>query len=234
MALPKLNSDPKYKVTVPSTGKEISFRPYLVKEEKVLMMAFESGDVKQAIQAIGDTLQACIIDEIDVKKLATFDIEYLFTQIRSKSVGETATILLGCEKCETKNEYNLDISTIEVDVPQKNTSKIQLTDSVFVEMRFPQFSRVMNEIGEKTGVEDGFDTVIASIESISTEDERYEADDFSEEELREFVEQLTTDQFQKLLDFLKGVPQIKHVAKFNCIECKTENEVVLSGLRDFL
>jgi len=114
MALPKLNTAPIYELSVPSTGDRVSYRPYLVKEEKVLMMAFESGDQRQALKAIVATIDACIQDKINVAELATFDVEYMFTQIRSKSAGEKSTILLKCQECETQNEIDIDLSKVEV------------------------------------------------------------------------------------------------------------------------
>mgnify|MGYP000383055557 CR=1 FL=1 len=234
MALPKMNSSPKYELTIPSTGQHITYRPYLVKEEKVLMIAFESGDVKQAVRAISDTLDACITEDVNLSTLATFDVEYIFTQIRSKSVGEKATVLLACTNCETKNEYEFDISSIEVNVDSEKSNVIELTEGVSVEMQYPQFSKVLNDIGDKNGVEDGFDTVVSSIKAILTEDERISAVDVTVEELKEFVESLTTEQFSKLLDFLKALPQIKHDATYDCISCGTNNTQRLAGLRDFL
>lgn len=234
MALPKMNSSPKYELTIPSTGQNITYRPYLVKEEKVLMIAFESGDVKQSVRAISDTLDACITEDVDLSTLATFDVEYIFTQIRSKSVGEKATILLSCTNCGTKNEYEFDISLIEVNVDSKKSNTIELTEGISVEMQYPQFSKVLNDIGDKKGVENGFDTVVSSIKAVLTDEERISSMDVPVEELVEFVESLTTEQFSKLLDFLKALPQIRHDASYDCVSCGTSNTQRLAGLRDFL
>jgi hypothetical protein len=234
MALPKLNSSPKYELTIPSTGQSITYRPYLVKEEKVLMIAFESGDVKQAVRAIADTLEACITEDIQIATLATFDVEYIFTQVRAKSVGERATILLACSNCQTKNEYEFDISSIEVNIDPNVSSVIELAEGVSVEMQYPQFIKVLNDIGDKTGVEDGFDTVVNSIKAILTEEERISVSDVSIEDINEFVESLTTEQFSRLLNFIKALPQIKHDAEYECKSCGTSNIQTLAGLRDFL
>ena len=234
MALPKLNSSPQYELTIPSTGQRVTFRPYLVKEEKVLMIAFESGDVKEAVRAIANTLEACITEDIKMSELATFDVEYIFTQVRSKSVGEVATILLTCNNCETKNEYEFDVSKITVDVGEQKDTIIQLSDTVSVEMQYPQFTKVLNDLGDKRGVEDGFDTVVSSIKAVLTEEERISANDVSIADLVEFVESLTTAQFSKLLEFLKTLPAIRHDAEYDCKKCGTHNVQVLSGLRDFL
>jgi len=233
MALPKLNSDPKYKVTVPSTGKEVSFRPYLVKEEKVLMMAFESKDQKQALRAIVDTLSACIDEEMDISALKTFDIEYLFTQIRSKSVGENSTVYLSCTECGSKNEQNVDITSVEVTKPEKDPI-IELTPSISVEMDYPSYENVMNTDLEGDEIEVGFSMVVNSIKSIITEDERTDAKDVNKKELVEFVESMNQIQFQQVSDFLNQIPAMEHDVKFDCKDCGHHNEIKLKGIQDFL
>ena len=233
MALPKLNSDPKYKVTIPSTGKEVSFRPYLVKEEKVLMMAFESQDQKQALRAIVDTLRACIDEEIDVLSLKTFDVEYLFTQIRSKSVGEKSTVYLSCSKCESKNEQTVDISSVKVDSPEVN-KVIELTPTVSVEMDYPSYDSIMSMNLSGDEIEVGFSMMINCIKSIITEEERVSANDVTKKELTEFVESMNQQQFQKISEFLKEIPAMKQDVEFTCGSCGHENTVTLKGIQDFL
>lgn len=233
MALPKLNSDPKYKVTIPSSGKEISFRPYLVKEEKVLMMAFESQDQKQALRAIVDTLSACIDEDIDVMALKTFDIEHLFTQIRSKSVGENSTIYLKCKHCETKNEKTIDVSSVKVDVPDVD-KVIELTPTISVEMDYPSYHNVMATDLEGDEIEVGFSMILNSIRAIMTEDERVDVSDVSKKELVEFVESMNQEQFQRISNFLNNIPTMKHNVEFDCSSCGEHNEVTLQGMQDFL
>lgn len=233
MALPKLNSDPKYRVTIPSSGKEVSFRPYLVKEEKVLMMAFESQDQKQALRAIVDTLRACIDDEIDVLSLKTFDVEYLFTQIRSKSVGENSTVYLSCSECGTKNEQTIDISSVKVN-ESKVDKIIELTPSVSVEMDYPSYNDIISINLEGDQIEVGFSMIINSIKAIITEDERTDAKDATKKELTEFVESMNQIQFQKVSDFLNEIPSMRHEVEFACKDCGHENQVTLKGIQDFL
>jgi hypothetical protein len=126
MALPKLDS-PTYELSVPSTGAKIPYRPYLVKEEKILMMAMESNNTNQMMTAVKDVIRSCTSESVDVDTLAMFDIEYIFTQLRAKSVGETATIKVKCEECETSNEVDVDLQEVRVDIPQSDTKVIKLT-----------------------------------------------------------------------------------------------------------
>jgi Zn finger protein HypA/HybF involved in hydrogenase expression len=234
MALPKLNATPNYTVKVPSTGKKVGYRPYLVKEEKVLMIAFETGDQKQALGAVVDTLAACIQDDINVNALTTFDIEYLFTQIRSKSVGEKSTVMLPCSSCETKNEVDIDIASIEVDVPKDKSNIIELTPTVSVEMQYPSYTAVSNVDLEGNETQLGFQMLVKCIAAIHTDEERYDASEASEEELMEFIESMTTSQFQKVSAFLQDMPSLKKEVKFLCEKCGSENAQVLKGIGDFL
>src|SRR6056297_1695954 len=136
MALPKLNS-PTYELKIPSTGAEVSYRPYLVKEEKILMMAMESNDTEQMMRAVTDVIRSCTSDSIDVNTLAMFDIEYIFTQLRAKSVGETSTIKVNCKSCDSSNEVDVNLEEVRVDVPESDTHTIPLTDTVGVSLRYP-------------------------------------------------------------------------------------------------
>ena len=143
MALPKLNESIKYTTKIPSNGKQVKFRPYLVKEEKILMMALESEDKKVALDAISDTIAACIDEDINVYNLPVFDIEYLFTQIRSKSVGESSDINIKCSECSTPNQVSIDLSKIKVAVP-KTIKPIKLTDDMTLTLKYPVLSEVTN------------------------------------------------------------------------------------------
>ena len=137
MALPKLNDAPKYEIAVPSTGQKVRYRPYLVKEEKVLMLAMESQDQRSALNAIVDTIESCVQDDLNTKDLTTFDVEYLFTQIRSKSVGETAKIGVTCTHCDQQNEIEIKLDDIKVGNPDGLETNIELTDNITLLMRWP-------------------------------------------------------------------------------------------------
>jgi hypothetical protein len=233
MALPKLNDSPSYTLEVPSTGQKVTYRPYLVKEEKVLMIAFESGDQKQALRAIADTLDACIVEDLVLSELTTFDIEYMFTQVRSKSVGEVASIVLPCSSCEAKNEIDLDVSSIKVDMPEVEWN-IELTPSISVEMKYPSYEVVMDLDLTDNETEVGFKMIAKSISAILTEDERIDTRDVSESEVMDFIGQMTTDQFQKVSGFLQKMPALQKEVKFQCIKCGEVTEQTLKGVGDFL
>ena len=237
MALPKLNTSPIYEISVPSTKQRVSFRPYLVKEEKVMIMAFESGDQNQTLKAILSTIEACVQDKIDMSSLATFDVEYLFTQIRSKSAGEKSTVLLKCEKCGTEHEYQVDLSTIKVDIDERDPL-VELTDDITVEMRYPPYKAIVdtNMQGDQLGV--GLDMVAASISAIivkdGLEEQRTDTKDVSRKELIDFIESMTTDQFEKVTQYISNLPAMKHNAEYTCLNCEHDNVYEMKGISDFL
>lgn len=233
MALPRLNETPSYEVKIPSTGQKVSYRPYLVKEEKVLMMAFESGDQKQALRSIVDTLKACIQEDIDLVTLTSFDIEYLFTQIRSRSVGENANILIPCKECDHKNEIELDVSTIEVNIP-KVDKVIRLTDQISVEMKYPSYQALMVTDLEAGELELGMALIGQCIDAVLTEEERYDASEVSAEDIQQFIESMTAVQFQSVAEFIQTLPALSKDIDFTCKSCGSENTTTLKGLNDFL
>ena len=142
MALPKLNNFPEYETIIPSTNKTIKYRPFLVKEQKVLLIAMESQDTKQIINAVTNTILACVKDKISINALTTYDVEYLFTQIRAKAVGEKATINNNCEKCETPNEVSIDLSKVVVNMTEKSSAVIVLSDDIKLTLRHPGYNDI--------------------------------------------------------------------------------------------
>ena len=235
MALPKINETLNFTMKVPSTGKTVKYRPYLVKEEKVLLQAFESGDTKTCLEAMVDTLDACIDSKskLDVGSLATFDVEYMFIKVRSKSVGETSKISVNCSECSTANPYTVELEEVGVNV-EKLDNIIQLTDDVAVEMKYPTYDHIADET-----VTEGSDTAAAMtvltkcISAVLMGEERIDATESSTEELTEFVESMTANQLQLLSDFLEKMPAVKHDIEFTCTNCKHENKLELKGLADF-
>ena len=143
MALPKLNDSPKYELVIPSTQKAVRFRPYLVKEEKVLMMAMESQDEAQVLGAITDTIAACVDDNIKISKLTTFDVEYMFIQIRAKSVGESIELNMACKECEHQTAVSVKLDDVKIDVP-KVSNMIELSDQISIEMRWPTYTAMLD------------------------------------------------------------------------------------------
>ena len=231
--LPKLNATPKYELTIPSTQQTVKYRPYLIKEEKVLLLAFESKDEKQSMQAMVDTIEACIQDTIDVSRLTTFDVEYMFTQIRSKSVGEKSKVGLVCSECGESTAEEIDISTIEIDVPDIN-NKIKLTDDISLEMRYPTFQVFIDNF--KTGISESdfsFMVVRHCISAVETEEERIDMSEVPEKEVEEFIDSLDNIQFKAMSDFISSMPTMNKEVEFTCEHCEHKNKTTLKGIKDF-
>lgn len=235
MALPKLNDKPKYEVVIPSTQKTVRFRPYLVKEEKVLMMAMESKNQKQMLEAVVDTITACIDEPVQKNSLTIFDVEYLFTQIRSKSVGETATVGLKCEKCEHTNEVQVKLDNIKVDMVKTNDT-IDLADNIKLKMQYPKYQNIINTESlqdESSTTQQTFDMIIQCIESVQTEEENIKISDEPREDVMAFIESLNTQQFNKIREFVEKMPKLKHNLKYACEKCGHNHDIVLEGMNDF-
>lgn len=229
MALPKLNDVPKYELIIPSTGTKVRFRPYLVKEEKVLMVAAESGDANQIMNAMVDTVCACVDKPINRNDLTTFDLEYMFIQIRSKSVGETADLNLRCESCEEINKCTVNLEQIQCSTSSADRI-IQLTDTVAVEMKYPGYTNINITQDESTL---GFEILADCLKAVLTEDERIEIADEPKESVIEFLESMSKQQFEKVAGFLETIPQIKLDIEFDCTKCSHHNVITVRGMQGF-
>jgi hypothetical protein len=248
MALPRLNDTPKYSLTIPSTGQKVKFRPYLVKEEKVLMIAFESQDTQQSLNAIVDTIGACLDPEanVNLERLTTFDVEYMFLQIRAKSAGEVARVYITCpnefpddilremHKCGASNEIEIDLETITVEVPE-GKGIIELTDDISVQMQYPSYRSVIATVDEEgnQSVEDGFRTLSNSIDAVLTGEQRMSFKDETEEEIQAFIDSLSERQLKKLVDFVDEMPELKKVVDYTCKKCSHKGKIELKGIQDF-
>ena len=235
MALPKLNVTNTYRLTIPSTGVEVTYRPYLVKEEKQMMIANETGDQKQMMEVMAKTISACVEENIKVKELTTFDVEYIFTQIRGRSVGETADITISCgdAECGHRSEVNINMTEAEVDM-KKTDSLIELTDSISVEMKYPAYGDVITNFKEgDESVEFGFTMLARSIEAVLTEEERIILKDLPVKEVKDFIDSMTRQQFEKVGEFLNDIPKLSLDVEWNCEKCGKENKHELTGLQDF-
>lgn len=233
MALPVINDIPKYKVTIPSTGKVALFRPFLVKEQKILMMALESKDAEQIVRATNDTIASCI-EGVDINTLATFDVDYIFLQIRAKSVGETSTINVLCSECDGENEITLNLEEIGIKVDQK-APEIVLNDKYTLKLRYPKYNDIIKMMiqPDLKNVGKLFHTALSSLDSLLTEDERISFDDESEEELVKFLDGLNTAQFEKIMEFVNGIPMLKKDIKFKCQSCEHDNDQMVEGIESF-
>jgi len=233
MALPQLNSV-KYDLFLPGLGKTVEFRPYLVKEEKILMMALESQDQKQILSAVVDIIDACVFDDIDVKKLAVFDVELLFITLRSKSVGEGVDINMKCSECETENPVSIALDEINVPTVDHESKTLMITDNVGVTLRYPSFQDVQKQKPEEMDTMDGVLKLLAScIETIFDAEEVHDTKDLKESEVLEFVEQMNNNQFQSISEFFNDMPSLRSVVHFKCANCEHENEIELRGIQSF-
>ena len=235
MALPKLNETLNFTMTVPSTGKKVKYRPYLVKEEKVLLQAFESGDTRTCLEAMADTIGACVDPKSNlvVESLSTFDVEYMFIKVRSKSVGETSHIQIKCSECGEGNPVAVDLDAIEVEVGASD-NVINITDNIAVEMRYPTYGTL---IEQGSDVKEDMDTALRlismSISAVLTDEERIDCEKQSQEEVVDFLTSMTATQLKSLSDFMENMPALKHEVEFECKNCQHENKVELKGLSDF-
>jgi len=234
MALPKLNDSPKYSLVIPSTQQTVHFRPYLVKEEKVLLMAFESGDEQSTLRAVLDTIESCIQDKFNKNKLTTFDVEYMFTQIRAKSVGEKTKIGVKCEHCGIQNEIEINLEEVQVSHPEKKSNIIKLTDDISLEMRYPSYRHLAEgNVELNNSPKNAFTLITKCIDAIRTEDERISLDDEPQESVDEFLESMTGGQFAMLAEFLQDMPKTTYHLQFTCTDCKEENDRTIEGMQNF-
>ena len=236
MPLPKINT-PTYELTLPSNGKKIKYRPFLVREEKILIMALETEDQKQITAAIIQILTACIMTRgVKLNELATFDIEYLFLNVRSKSVGETISLNLICPDDEkTSVEVSIDLDSIKVKKDKSHTNIVKLDDNLSLKLKYPsmkQFIESNFEAGVET-VSNTMDVVISSIDMIYNEEESWNASESTKKELEDFIDQLNTKQFKLIENFFDTMPKLSHKIKVKNPKTNVESTILLEGLAAF-
>jgi len=235
MPLPKI-STPTYGLTIPSSNKKIKYRPFLVKEEKILIIAMESQDDKQIAEAVKNVLGSCILTKgISVDKLSTFDIEYLFLNIRGKSVGETVEVMITCpDDNTTKVPVVINLDEIQVKRSDEHDIDINLDGKLSMRMKYPSMGEfVKNNFNVEMKVEDTFDMVCSCIEQVFSEDESWAASDCTKKELLDFLESLDSNQFKKIEKFFDTMPKLSHTIKVTNPKTKIESDVVLEGLNAF-
>jgi len=235
MALPKLNT-PTYELELPSSDEKIKFRPFLVKEEKVLMIAMESGKSADITNAVKDIVKTCTFDKLDISNIPMFDVEYVFLRIRSKSVGEVSKLKLLCpDDKKTYANVEVNLEDVQVQVGDEHTNKIDLGDGKGMIMTYPtidSFAETGIQSITATNMIDVIQTCILQIYEEKGE-KVYEAKDQTKKELGEFIEQMNTGQFQKLQQFFDTMPKLKHTIKVKNPKTKKESEITLQGLNDF-
>ena len=235
MALPKLNT-PTYELEVPSTDEKIKYRPFLVKEEKILLMAMESGKNEDIVQAVKDIVLACTFDKLDVSNLPMFDIEYIFLNIRAKSVGEISKLKLLCpDDKKTYADVELDLTEVKVQVDDNHTNKIELTDDMGMIMTYPTIDSFLESGIETINANNMLDVIGSCVLQIyeNNGEKVYQAKDQTKKELTEFIESMNSGQFKKLQSFFDTMPKLKHTIKVKNPKTKKESKVTLTGLNDF-
>ena len=236
MALPIVET-PRFELTLPSTDMKVQYRPFLVKEEKVLYMALESGDENQMQQATKDILTAVTFNKIDVELLPTFDVEYIFLQVRAKSVGEVAKFKIICpDDSKTYGDIEVDISKVEVQVDDAHTNDILLDEKrkLGVMLKYPNMKVLYDTQGIKAlKYEDIIKLIIGCVDYIYEGEKNYPTSESTHEELKEFFENLSQDQFSKIRKFFDSMPKLRHVTKVKNPKTGVESTVTFSGLQDF-
>ncbi len=237
MPLPKI-STPTYELELPSTGQKIKFRPFLVREEKLLVLAMESEDTKQITTAIKTVIKNCIeTKNVKIETLPTFDIEFLFLNIRGKSVGEDIEVNIICpDDEETTVPVTINVDDIKVQKNEDHNKKIKIDDSIMMEMKYPsleQFIKSNFDLTDQNTMDQSFDMISSCIDKIYTEDEVWSAADVTKKELTEFMDQMNTNQFKQIEKFFETMPKLSHTIKVTNPKTKVESEVVLEGLASF-
>jgi hypothetical protein len=234
MPLPKIVA-PTYELRLPSTDELIKFRPFLVKEEKILLMALETEDEKQMTNAVKTILKNCILSKVKVEELSIFDIEYLFLNIRSKSVGEEIELNLTCtDDNETVVQVTINVDDIKVNKPEDHKKIIDITDAITVVMKYPSMDMFIKNNFSSTGKsEDVFEIAASCIEQILDGDDVYETKSFNKKEIMDFLESMDTAQFLKIQQFFETMPKLTHTVKVVNPNTEVENEIVIEGLANF-
>ena len=233
MALPRIDT-PTYQLTLPSTQQKIDFRPFLVREQKIIMMAQESQDEKQMVRAMSDLVASCTFNKFDVNTLPIFDVEYMFLKIRGKSIGETVELNLMCpDDGETQVPTKINLEEIEVSMTVGHSNMIDITDNIKLQLRYPIYSDA-TQVGGLDQSDGVFKLLTRCIDKIIYGDQEYNRVDITDKEIEEFIDQLNTDQFNNIVEFFNTMPKLRHVVQITNPKTKVKSEVVLEGLQNFL
>ena len=244
MALPKV-STPTYELTIPSSGEKVSYRPFLVKEEKTLLMAMESKDTKAMSIAMKDIISSCTEGNVDIKTLAPFDLEYFFLQLRGRSIGEIIEVKSPrppnftncCKEAEEGDvcDLSINIDEIKVDTSKIKPSDIEVTKDIGVKMKYPSMESVQkyNIEGDTMKSEDIFKLIVDCVDYIWDGDDIFQAKDHSKKELNEFLDSLSSGQFEKIKDFFESMPRLEHDVDWKCPRCGKSKILVLTGVDSF-
>jgi hypothetical protein len=231
MTLPKIVT-PTYELEIPSSKEKITYRPFLVKEEKILLLAQEAEKDSEMLLALKQIINNCTYEKVEVEKLPMFDLEYIFLQIRAKSVGEVVDLKLLCEDDgETYADVRVNLDEVDVEFTEGHSNSIQLTDEVGIIMSYPQIN--MMDLSSDSGTENVFGIIKNSINQITEGETVYERADFTEKDINEFLDSLTTGHFELIQEFFETMPRLRHEVKFKNPKTKKQNKITLEGLNSF-
>ena len=232
MSLPKL-STPLYTLTLESTGQDITYRPFLVKEEKILLMAMESNEDRDMIAATKQIINNCVQDDIDVESLPMFDMEYIFLNLRSKSVGEISEVGYSCPACNTVNQVTIPLDKVAIKKEENHKSEIELTDEIGLIMKYPQMNMMDDIEGDTEDVDNIFKIIENCVDCIYDPDATYKLSDYTEDERNEFFESLTQGQFNEVREFFDTMPKLSHELDYSCNNCGHNEIITIEGLQNF-
>jgi hypothetical protein len=224
---------PTYELTLPSNGKKIEYRPFLVKEEKILLIASESKNEQEMYRAMQDVVGSCTFGKMNMSESPMMDIEYLFLKIRSKSVGETTKPLMKCSKCGVSNEVVIDLASVEPVRDSKHSNRIEISKDLILEMRYPVYADIEKMQGIEKEADRLFRLMASCIEKIYTQKSTFVTKELDFTEVIEFLENLTQSQFKKLAEFFETMPQLKKDVQYQCKKCGNDETLTLRGAQDF-
>jgi len=234
MALPKLKTS-EYTLTLPSTQEEIKFRPFLVREQKILMIAQESEEDKQIADAMGRLVSDCTFGAVDGNVNPMFDLEYVFLQMRGKSVGNEVKLSLVCpDDDETKVDVDIDLSKVDVQMNLEHSQNIKITDEISINFRYPRLKDIENISAEKGDFEQSIDMILSCIESVQNQDELIHRIDMTKDEIMEFIDSMSSDQMESVMQFFETMPKLRHVVEVKNPKTKVKSEILLEGMQSFL
>ena len=233
MKLPVIDS-PTYTMKLLSNGETVQYKPYTVKAEKTLLVALESQDFNQVINAVYSLIDDCVVSDIKVRELPNFDLEQLFVNIRSKSVGESVDLNMKCESCGESNEGSYDLTDFTLTGEISDNNKIEITPTVGVVLKYPALYQVKEYLEtDVPAAEQVFGVAMACVDYIYDDAQIYKASDVSKDDLQSFLESLTTDQFDKIKQFMETTPKLQKTIQFKCKKCGTDNTINVEGLQSF-
>jgi len=234
MALPKLKTS-EYTLTLPSTQEQIKFRPFLVREQKILMIAQESEEDNQIADAMGRLVSDCTFGAVDGNVNPMFDLEYVFLQMRGKSVGNEVKLSLICpDDDETKVDVDIDLSKVDVQMNLEHSQNIKITDEISINFRYPRLKDIENISAEKGDFEQSIDMILSCIESVQNQDELIHRIDMTKDEIMEFIDSMSSEQMESVMQFFETMPKLRHVVEVKNPKTKVKSEILLEGMQSFL